>query len=147
MPIRPELRKFYGPDWQAAREPMLHKVHGRCQYCDKPNLQMVRTKTGHGRMFWRPLKGSMLWRNEWGWPLTIEELRIANELHPRTIRVVLTRAHLNRVPGDDRPENIAVLCQWCHLRYDRPVNLQHAKVTRMVHKDAERPLLQLLEAS
>lgn len=38
----------------------------------------------------------------------------------RTFRgvVVLTVAHLNRVPGDDREENLLAMCQACHNRYD-----------------------------
>lgn len=31
----------------------------------------------------------------------------------------LQLAHLNRTPGDDRPENLRVMCNACHLRYDR----------------------------
>lgn len=56
-------------------------------------------------------------------------------------RVVLTVAHLGTPhadgrPGDVqdkmdvRPENLAALCQACHLRYDIDEHCQHAKETR-----------------
>ncbi|MGH2478059.1 MAG: HNH endonuclease [Ktedonobacteraceae bacterium] len=55
--------------------------------------------------------------------------------------VVLTVAHLgapyaNGCPGDShdkhdvRRENLACLCQRCHLRYDLEEHIQHAKATR-----------------
>lgn len=62
--------------------------------------------------------------------------------HPRTgSRVVLTVAHLGTVyadgtPGDKhdkadvRPENLAALCQACHLNYDRDEHIAHATETR-----------------
>lgn len=63
------------------------------------------------------------------------------ELKVRSIRVVLTVAHLNHVAGDDRDENLKALCQWCHLVYD----LEHHHATRAARKDAGRQLLQLLD--
>jgi 5-methylcytosine-specific restriction endonuclease McrA len=62
--------------------------------------------------------------------------------HPRTgSKVVLTVAHLGTPhadgrPGDKhdktdvRPENLAALCQACHLNYDRDEHQQHAAETR-----------------
>lgn len=68
--------------------------------------------------------------NRWG-----QENRDRNYQH--TIRVVITVAHLNHIAGDDRDENLAALCQWCHLIHD----LSHHQRTRATRKDAARPLL------
>ena len=38
-------------------------------------------------------------------------------------KIILTTAHLNRDTMDNREENLAALCQKCHLLYDR---FQHA---------------------
>lgn len=38
---------------------------------------------------------------------------------PPLTRVVLASAHLNHDPGDNRPVNLAALCQRCHLAHDR----------------------------
>jgi hypothetical protein len=61
----------------------------------------------------------------------------------RQIYVVLTIAHLNHTPGDDRPENLKALCQWCHLNYDK----LHHKETRALRKDRTRPLLAAMRRS
>ncbi len=70
------------------------------------------------------------------------------EPHPVTgSKVVLTVAHLgidkeDGTPGDKddkldcRPENLAALCQRCHLNYDRPENLEKIKQT-LLQKQAE----------
>ena len=62
--------------------------------------------------------------------------------HPITkSKVILTCAHLNQVPGDNREENLAVLCQRCHLKLDRDQHKENAKATRQTKKDQARPLL------
>lgn len=57
-------------------------------------------------------------------------------LEPKLITVVLTVAHVNHVSGDDRPENLAAWCQYCHLVWD----VQHHRRTRGRRKDRARPL-------
>lgn len=59
------------------------------------------------------------------------------------VQVVCTVAHLNHVAGDDREENLAFLCQWCHLHYDAA----HHHETRGARKDAARPLLAAQEVT
>lgn len=66
--------------------------------------------------------------------------------NPRTgSRVVLTVAHLGTVhadgtPGDKhdkmdvRDENLAALCQACHLNYDRDEHMANAAATRRRRK-------------
>ena len=71
------------------------------------------------------------WRNGLGEPIKMLTGRY------RGIRVVLTVAHLNHTPGDDRDENLKALCQWCHLHHDAG----HHKETRATRKDATRGLL------
>ena len=137
MPIPPELRHFYGPEWRNVIRPrILERAGHQCENCGKPNHAEIRTKTGKGRMFWRPLK-SLTWRNEEGWVLTPEELALAINLPTRVIRVVIVPAHLNHTPGDDRDENLRAMCQWCHLRHDRG---QHRQ-TFIRHRDDKRTLL------
>lgn len=64
------------------------------------------------------------------------------ELHPRfryTVR--LATCHINQQAGDNREENLLVLCQSCHLRLDRIPHVEHARATRQRKKDEARPLL------
>ncbi len=54
--------------------------------------------------------------------------------HPQTGSVVvLTVAHLNHQPRDDRRENLRVWCQCCHNRHDarhRAVNAIHTRAAK-----------------
>ena len=128
MPIRPEFKKFYtGPEWKAIRERILRRSKNKCEQCRVPN---------HARVFraiagmWRLTECGAPWhRNHGG--VTTHEPGINRE-----VRIVLTIAHLNHKAGDDRPENLKALCQWCHLNYDR----LHHKETRSIRKDALRPI-------
>lgn len=56
------------------------------------------------------------------------------QLVGRESRVVLTIAHLNHDTTDNRDENLAALCQRCHLSYDAKYHAMNASKTR----DAKR---------
>lgn len=67
-------------------------------------------------------------------------------------RVVLSVAHLGTPhpdgrPGDKhdkhdvRPENLAALCQSCHLVYDRADHIAHARENRRARREALQPAL------
>lgn len=66
--------------------------------------------------------------------------------HPVTgSKVVLTIAHLNHTPEDDRPEQLRALCQRCHLRHDQALHARHAAETRRRQRLARQPTLFPLE--
>jgi nitrate/TMAO reductase-like tetraheme cytochrome c subunit len=65
----------------------------------------------------------------------------------RISKVVLTIAHLNHDPSDNRDENLAALCQWCHNHHDVDFRQANARETRMTRKDSGRPLLVMEVAS
>ncbi len=50
-------------------------------------------------------------------------------------KVMLTVAHLNHAPEDCREENLAAMCQTCHLRYDR---LQHGEASARTRDEKRR---------
>lgn len=145
MPIKPEFRHFYGPAWRKEQRPAaLERAAHRCEHCGKPDRTDVETITGkqpqreYHWMFWRTpcLRPGNSWIDHKG-GLSIRKMNRYLPVKSRTVRVILTVAHLNHTPGDDRPENLRALCQWCHLVYDRD---HHAR-TRAERKDASRPLL------
>lgn len=138
MPIARHLRKLYRTQsWRDATAAARKRAKDRCEGCAKPNKTRIWTRTGEGRMFWRPRGHSLTWRNHEGLVLTAEEWELAKRLRLREITVVCCGAHLNHQAGDDRPENVGWFCQWCHLRHDRG----HHKETRSLRKDLARPLL------
>jgi hypothetical protein len=154
MPLRSDLRHFYGREWRTITRPrILARAQNRCEACLKPNDQVVltisgRNAAGEAFMLWRtggPVASGLPWNNQTGWPARIGDYiaaLAAPVMRRREVRVVLTVAHLNHTSGDDRDENLRAWCQWCHLHYDRQVNQLAARNTRAVGKDAARPLLQ-----
>lgn len=53
-----------------------------------------------------------------------------NPFTGKTVRIVLTVAHLDHTPENCSPENLRALCQRCHNRYDA----EHRKETRKQSK-------------
>lgn len=151
MPIRKELRHLYrGPKWEATRKRILERAGNKCESCAVPNRTTVLRAYG----WWTPatLPATVFKMGGTLYGVSLFELlwTHATEDAPTQHRtgfvreschwvgIVLTIAHLNHVPGDDRDENLKALCQWCHLHYDQ----LHHKSTRSTRKDARRPLLQ-----
>jgi len=137
MPIRPNLRHFYGRVWRTVTRPrILARAGKKCEQCGVPNHIEV-TRVGGWWLEWivNWKHGAKFhWRDERG---AVRRAADAPELPARQVRIVLTVAHLNHTSGDDRDENLKALCQWCHLNYD----LAHHHETRAARKDAARPLL------
>ena len=124
MPIRKEFRKFYGPEWKKIIRPrILERAGDQCEQCGVPNhLQVARGDAGT----WQHPE-TRIWTPRW----PLKSARV------RTVYIVLTIAHKNHTPGDDRDENLAALCQWCHLHHD----FEQHRDTRAGRKDSARPLL------
>lgn len=116
MPINPELKHLYPPDWKAiSLRIRFERAGGKCERCGVP----------HGAL--RDRESSRY--------VTAEELQ---ELKTETVPfdldaaafIVLTTAHLNHDPSDNREENLAALCQRCHLAHDLKHHLQSRRINR-----------------
>jgi hypothetical protein len=68
-------------------------------------------------------------------PRRCEEIHTAPAKWARG-KVVLTIAHLNHDPTDNRIDNLKALCQRCHNRYDQPHRQANARATRRRKRDA-----------
>jgi len=131
MPIRPELREHYGRNWRKVIRPrILARAEYCCEQCGVPDRVKVRRWRG---MWVDP--DYLTWRADNGAMLFVEDPPLYSQI--REVRIVLTVAHINHQPGDDRDENLLALCQWCHLNMDRDANRE----TLIDRRDAERRLL------
>lgn len=141
MPIRKDLRPLYGREWiKVTRPRILEREEHKCKWCKAPNYTRVARwpKTCPG--WWFTIDTGQAY-NEAG-ELQPNRVRASESPDDVTfVKIVLTVAHLNHTPGDDADENLAALCQRCHLKHDRE---QH-KETRARRKDAARPLLAAIE--
>jgi hypothetical protein len=124
MPIRPEFRPLYPPDWKAlSRRVRFERAGGRCQTCARPHLAQVRCLPD-GRWF---DEAARTWRDHRGrrarWPDLIDTINV------RLTRVVLATAHLDNDPTNNRLANLKGLCQRCHMLHDRPFHLAQRWLT------------------
>lgn len=109
MPIRPENRKRYPPNWARISLAIKERAQWRCECrgeCGRPHTQ--------GRCM--ATQGSV-------------SLNLLG-------RVVLTTAHLDHTPENCSPENLRAMCNACHLRYDAKHHAQTAYNTRRSGKAA-----------
>jgi hypothetical protein len=149
MPLRPDLRNlrdangdlvYRGPAWKARRERLLERAGNNWDRCKKPNHEWVWVWGNKaGDQYWTLLAGiQQRWHycSQGGW-IGNFALYGAQWREARRIRVVLTMAHLAHDPLRNDDEDLAMLCQWCHLNWDKV----HHKETRSARKDAARPLL------
>ncbi len=147
MPIRKDLLPLYKtPEYKAARDRIVERAGNCCEQCKKPNGQTVETVSfvnfaKQPFMLWRSV-GSTWWC--WhsgkysGGRATDNFFDGASwRKDVRSIRVVLTLAHLDHNPTNNADSNLKFLCQWCHLNYDKI----HHRETRSTRKDSGRPLL------
>lgn len=117
----PMQRERYPADWRRISEDIRARAGQRCEWCGVAN----------GAFGYRRPDGTFVaWEEDGDLP------------EPgRPVRIVLTVAHLGTAHADGRPgdkhdktdcrmENLAALCQRCHLNYDRDEHAANAAATR-----------------
>jgi hypothetical protein len=140
---------LYPKDWkEISRAIRVDRAGDRCEWCRVANrAEGARDLTGAFHM--KEAIGHML-PDDWD--------RLFGKVEqPTFITIVLTVAHLGTPHTDGRPgnkhdkadcriENLAALCQRCHLNFDRADHLARAATTRenkRRQRDAERGWVQL----
>lgn len=97
MPVRPENRDRYGPDWRSITLAIkVLRAHGRCECdgrCGRPTDHLDR----------------------FGRCVNLHD----QPAHGTGSLVVLTTAHLDHQPENMHPSNLMAACQGCHLHYDK----------------------------
>ncbi len=113
MPIRPDLRQHYGQEWQEETRPaILERAGNCCERCKVPNhTTIVRIDDPEYSGWWFTIDGDAFDNSG----ALQGSVRGSEMPPPRFVDIVLTIAHVNHTSGDDRPENLLALCQWCHL--------------------------------
>jgi 5-methylcytosine-specific restriction endonuclease McrA len=116
MPIRPENRALYPADWPAISLAIRERAGQRCEDCGVPN-HALGGRDG-GKFYPAASQGECSLGLDWPKPGDYAWCRGLQTARLRIIRIVLTVAHLNHDPTDNRPENLRALCQRCHNRLD-----------------------------
>lgn len=130
MPIKPENKHRYPDDWSAIRAAILQRAGHCCEWCKKPNRQMVgvdRAGNWSTETAWYDTKGVLM-------PDRVFDPTAADDEAPwgptRVIKVILTIAHLDHTPEHNDAGNLRALCQRCHLNYDKDHHAATARATR-----------------
>ncbi len=127
MPIRPEHRWLYPIDWRELSNLVrFTRAKGRCEHCRRPHgHDVLHLRNGvwwdEDAAIWRDGKGRGLRRLHSPIAMLANEPGLPGIVPPTslpTTRVVLASAHLNHDPSDNRPRNLAALCQRCHMVHD-----------------------------
>lgn len=123
MPIKPENRGLYPPNWKEIRDSIVAREGGRCKWCKAQDGAKGYRAPHPPRPFVPETRDSVL--------LQVERNG------GKVITIVLTVAHLDHDPRNNDPANLAALCQQCHNNYDAPHRAANAAKTRADKKRQE----------
>jgi hypothetical protein len=124
MPIRPELRPLYPPEWpELSRRVRFERAAGECERCQRPHGMELRCLP-NGRWF-DPRLGT--WRDRRGRPARWPDLEDMTRQY--STRVILAAAHVDHDPTRSAQRNLRAWCQRCHLAHDRPWHLLQRWIT------------------
>lgn len=113
----------YPKDWKQIRARILERDGHRCKFCGVAN-GAIRA-------------GDQVVSGDTDAAFQAGEMWAVGE-GPKPIKIVLTVAHVeNPDPMDCRDENLAALCQRCHLRHDAKQHAVNARSTRNRKKGQE----------
>lgn len=141
MPIKPENKDLYPPDWLYVRKRILERDKYCCCGCGLRD-HSVGYRDLKGRFFAcagnvtmedygqgiNPGNGGMLTYKE-AFEMAIFQTD-TDEFGNKYIVIVLTIAHLDHNPENCHDDNLASLCQRCHNIYDRPHRNETMRITR-----------------
>lgn len=115
----------YPKDWKAIRARIQERAGDRCEWCGLRNSVIVI----------RYPDGATRYPNHTEYDPSDDPLG-----RGRVVKIVCTTAHVNHDTTDNRDENLAFLCQRCHLRHDAPLHAKNAAETRRRKNDKRRGL-------
>lgn len=133
MPIRPDQKGLYPPDWKQISDQRREQAGQKCERCKAPNGQVVARGQAFGRAAY------MLERGETYDAETGEFIGMTrgSEFNGSAfVKIVLTVAHLDHDPRNCAPDNLRAWCQRCHLSYDAKHHARNAADTRRKRKAA-----------
>lgn len=108
--------KNYPADWKTNIRPRILERDGhKCKFCGAPNYSVIIRYTDSFEV----VPNSM-----YAEALTTDGFKM--------VKIVLTVAHLDHDTNNNDDENLAALCQRCHLRHDAE---QHARSRRRQPKN------------
>lgn len=115
------------PEWLEIRERIRRRADNKCEWCGVAN-HALGGRLSDGRFLHALPKGDDGLKTLW--PKPGERYWCGGQVEPinlKIIRIVCTVAHIDGELTDHSDDNLAFVCQRCHLRHDKT---QHAKSRR-----------------
>ena len=135
MPIRADQKARYPADWPAISKRIKERDGNACKWCKVPNGALIMRGEGTAANTYMMPNGDVHDDK------TGERMGRArgSEYGGRFVKIVLTVAHIHdHAPENCADENLAALCQKCHLNHDHQHHQANAAATRRsrkAHKD------------
>lgn len=124
----------YPKNWKTEIRPaILKRANNCCEECGVDNYAVVYWDKELKQ--WERICGNIHCDAAGNGELSYQEARICADLNNENagykvwIVICLTIAHLNHDINDNRYENLAALCNRCHLNYDKKYHRENAKLT------------------
>lgn len=123
----------YPPDWKAISVRIRARDGNVCKFCGVPNgATILRSVEDSSRYLVVNDQGEHSYPG--GGPLRLSEIPAEFNVQTKYTVVVLTVAHLDHTTTNNADENLASLCNRCHLLHDLEVHVRHARQTRLRKK-------------
>ena len=128
-------KQDYPPDWPAISKQVRDEAHQCCEWCQAPNRAII--ERGTNGKTWTLVPWIFETNGELVDTATLTWARL--RFH-RLSRIVLTVAHLDRNSHNNDRQNLAALCQRCHLGHDIRQHIANRRYGRYHTKEQQLQL-------
>ncbi len=129
----------YPPNWKTEIRPAILERDGhKCKFCNIPNYQIACRGKWYGVDVWQDDDGNIYDASN---SVKISESYVGDVFtseKEKITRVVLTIAHLDHNTENNDYDNLAALCQRCHLNYDKEHHAINSRATIERKKGLQR---------
>lgn len=145
----PMDKSRYPDNWREISERIRYERAGnKCEWCGVPNGALILRSVEDGSRYIIS-DDDGVWHYPDGEAIRLSEIPDEYNMREKETRVILTVAHLGAphadgTPGDKhdkmdvRDENLAALCQRCHLLYDMDEHVENRRRTRLERARQEK---------
>lgn len=111
MPIHPDLKPLYPPDWDEISAAIKAEQGHKCAECGVPDRIHI----------YRFSNEATSWKS-------VDDLKSHEFPKGAPVFIVLTTAHLDQNPANNNRNNLKALCQMCHNRLDAPYRAHRRRI-------------------
>lgn len=131
MPIKPENKALYPANWKEIADRIRARDGHKCKVCKVLNGALIHRGKVAGIPGYQYLMTDAVYSAIDGSLLADTPMIDFREEGANAVLIVLTVAHLHdHNPANVDDDNLAALCQRCHLTHDRTMHMTNAAITR-----------------